>query len=122
MRPAIVRSAQIWVDGKPQTNWHHVLEALGDAKPGSYSEATINPDVLSTGEQVRIIKFSAKNDYQRFRTAAVGRVAINLCFCSSLDECWIYGDKHLVGYKVITSQVNPIRQCPRLPLADVFGD
>src|SRR5690348_18440803 len=27
--PAIVRSAQVFVDGKPQPDWQHVLKALG---------------------------------------------------------------------------------------------
>src|SRR5579885_592662 len=47
--PAIVRSAQIFVDGKPQPDWMHVLRALG-AVPHRYSQASLNQNVLSPGE------------------------------------------------------------------------
>ncbi len=118
--PAVVRSAQIWVDGKPQTDWEHVLDALGMSKPRPYSQSTINPDVLSPGEELQMIRFPDKGNYQRFRAAAVGHMAISLCYCSSLDECWTYRDNQLVGYKGPVLHVKAVEQCPRLPLADVF--
>ena len=46
--PAIVKSAQVFVDGKPQTSWVKVLEALG-LPSHDYVQSTLNPAVLSAG-------------------------------------------------------------------------
>lgn len=121
--PAIVRSAQIWVDGKPQTDWRHALDALGMKHPITFSQSTINPAVVSPGENVRIIKFDDKDVYRQFRAAAVSKhMAIAICYCSTLGECWQYRDAHLVGFKQGPLQVTPIKQCPRLPRAEVFNN
>ncbi|MGH8192125.1 MAG: hypothetical protein ACREP2_11830 [Rhodanobacteraceae bacterium] len=119
--PAIVRSAQIFVDGKPQPNWDHVLAALG-LPPHHYQQSTINPNVLSPGEKVTIIKFPDKDRWEAFRSAAVTRSAMSLCFCSTLGECWLYSDWHPVGYKASGQLVTPITQCPRLPQAEIFNN
>ncbi len=58
--PAIVRSAEVWVDGKPQKDWKHVLEALAVNKPFHFTDSTINPNVLSPGEKISMIKFPRK--------------------------------------------------------------
>lgn len=121
--PAIVRSAQIWVGGKSQPDWNHVLDALGMAKPGTYSESTIYPGVVSAGETVQVIKFAEGDAYQRFRTAAIQKhVTIAICYCSTLGECWRYRDEHLVGYKEGMLHMTPAAQCPRLPPSEVFNN
>ncbi len=121
--PAIVRSAQILVDGRAQPDWDHVLDALDVPKPRTYSESTIYPNVVSAGETVPIIKFADQEIYKRFRSAAVSkRLTIEICFCSSLGECWRYWDNHLVGYKEGRVQVTPLAQCPRLAPRNVFNN
>lgn len=118
--PAIVRSAQIFVDGKPQRDWQHVLAALGTARHG-FSQMTLNPNVLAPGEKVTAIRFQNKDDYARFRAAAVAHLTlINICYCSTLGDCWRYSDQHLVGYKSLAKLVTPVAQCPRLPRDAVF--
>jgi len=52
--PAIVKSVQVRIDGKPQTTWANVLIALG-VPPHDYVQSTLNPGVISAGEQVRAI-------------------------------------------------------------------
>jgi hypothetical protein len=121
--PAIVHSAQMWVDGKSQPDWDHLLDALEMARPRTYSESTIYPNVVSAGETVPIIKFAEDGTYQRFRTAAIRKhLTIAICFCSSLGECWRYWDNHLVGYKEGKVQVRPVGKCPQLPLDQVFNN
>lgn len=64
--PAIVKSAQVFIDGKPQPNWAHVLATLGlPAK--EYSRSTLNPGVISANEQVReeLYDFFGYHDYER---------------------------------------------------------
>jgi len=118
--PAIVRSAQIFVDGKPQPDWKHVLKALG-ALPHRFSQSTLNPSVLTPGEKVSVIQFLNNDDYARFRAAAVAHLTlINICYCSTLGDCWRYSDHHLVGYKSLAKLVTPVAQCPKLSPSAVF--
>jgi hypothetical protein len=118
--PAIIRSVQVFVDGKPQPSWDRVLDALGMARPHPFQQATINPNVLMSGEHVTVIKFPEDAPWKQFRTEATDRVWMNICFCSSLDDCWMYSDKRPVGYKISTQLVKPIDECPRLPDAEIF--
>jgi len=118
--PAIVRSAQVFVDGKPQPDWQHVLKALG-AVPHQYSQSTLNPNVLTPGEKVPVIQFTDKGDYKRFRAAAIAHLTlIDICYCSTLGECWRYSDHHLVGYKSLERLVTPVAECPKLPKDTIF--
>jgi hypothetical protein len=119
--PAIVRTAQLFVDDKPQPDWEHALAALGLPTKG-YVQSTLNPNVISAGEQVRIIHVPDEGRWHAFRQAAEGRMALDVCFCSTLDECWMYSDRHLVGYKAIGQLVHPVDRCPQLPDADVFNN
>jgi hypothetical protein len=119
--PAIVKSVQVFIDGKPQSTWADVLTALG-VPPHDYVQSTLNPGVISAGEQVRAIKVKDDERWKTFRSAAVARMTMNICFCSTLDECWMYSDEHPVGYKTIAQLVRPVDQCPRLPDAEVFNN
>lgn len=117
--PAIVRSAQVLVDGKPQPDWLHVLKALGTVH--TYSQATLNPNVFAPGETVPVIQFADKEDYKQFKAAAVTHLTlIDICYCSTLGECWMYSDRHLVGYKSLAQLVKPVAQCPKLPSKAIF--
>ena len=120
--PAIVRSAQVFVDGKPQRSWDAVLDALGIAKPHPFQQSTINPNVLTPGERVTAIKFPDEELWKRFRSEATQRVWMNICFCSSLDDCWLYSDQRPVGYKIATQLVNPVSSCPHLRDEDIFNN
>jgi hypothetical protein len=120
--PAIVRSAQVFVDGKPQPDWQHVLKALGTV-PHQYSQSTLNPNVLTPGEKVPAIQFADEDDYTRFRAVAVTHLTlVNICYCSTLDECWMYSDKHAVGYKSLAQLVKPVDRCPKLPNNVIFNN
>jgi hypothetical protein len=117
--PAIVRSAQVFVDGKPQPDWQHVLKALGTVH--TYSQVTLNPNVFAPGEKVPVIQFADKDDYKQFKAAAVTHLTlINICYCSTLGECWMYSDRHLVGYKSLAQLMKPVAQCPKLPSKAIF--
>ena len=120
--PAIVRSVQVFVDGKPQRTWDDVLDALGMAKPHHFQQSTINPNVLTPTERVTIIKFPDEAPWKEFRAEATKRIGMSICFCSSLGDCWMYSDQRPVGYKLSTQLVNPIDECPRLRDDEVFNN
>jgi hypothetical protein len=121
--PAIVRGVQVWVDGKPQTDWDHVLTKLG-LPPHHFTQTTINHGVLSPGEELQIIRFPDQDRWQRFRAAAADRMAIDICFCSTLGECWKSDNKNLIGSMSmrLLLQVRPVDRCPRLPPAATFNN
>ena len=120
--PAVVRSAQVLVDGEPQPDWQHVLKALG-TMPRTYSQSTLNPNVLTPGEKVPAIQFADDDVYKRFKAAAVSRLTlVNICYCSTLDECWMYSDRHAVGYKSLAQLVKPVDRCPELPDNVIFNN
>jgi hypothetical protein len=123
MGPAIVRSVQVSMGDKPQQDWNQIVADMG-LPPHSFFQATINRDVLSPGEELQIIRFSDKALWQRFKSAAFNRMGIDICFCSTLGECWISSNKNLIGPPSMPLQlrVKQVDQCPRLPPAEVFNN
>jgi hypothetical protein len=115
--PAIVRSAQVWVDGKAQPDWKHVLNAL-DIPPHGFQDSTVNGTVLSAGERVVMIKIPDEAVYRRFRDTAKARIDMELCFCSTLGECWLYSDRS----PTVRASQHAVEQCPNLPAAEIFND
>src|SRR6185437_17093277 len=53
--PALVRSVQIFVDGKPQPDWSHVMSALGLSDRISYQQSTLGNNVLSANEKLDVL-------------------------------------------------------------------
>lgn len=121
--PAIVRSVQVWMDGKPQRDWNQLVADMG-LPPHSFLQATINHDVLSPGEELQVIRFPDKALWLRFEAAALNRMAMDICFCSTLGECWVSSNKNLIGppSMPLPLRVKPVGQCPRLPAAEVFNN
>ena len=121
--PAVVRTVQLWVNGKPQSDWNRVVANMG-LPPHQFFQATINHDVLSPGEELQIIRFPEKALWQRFKTAASNRMAMDICFCSTLGECWISSNKNLIEPPSMPLQlkVEAVDRCPQLPPAEVFNN
>lgn len=121
--PAIIHSVQIRVDGKPQADWNRVLAALG-LPPHQFILTSINHEVLSPGEEMQIIRFPDKDLWQRFSAAAMNRMSMDICFCSTLGECWVSADKNLIGPASMPMQtrVRPTDRCPKLPSDEIFNN
>ena len=113
--PAQVRTVQVLVDDKAQRNWHDVLQVLGlDAD--NFDQSTISHNVLSAGERLEVIKMPDAAHYERFRVAAQKRVTMSICYCSTLDECWVRDRK-------VRNQIEmQVDACPALPLEQQFRD
>lgn len=94
--PAIVRSVEVRLDGKPQRDWNHLVAVLG-LPPHQFFQSTVNREVLTPGEELQIIRFRDKGLWQRFKVAALNRISMDICFCSTLDECWVSSNKNLIG-------------------------
>ena len=115
--PAIVRSMRVWVDRKPQANWRAVVTALGIER-SALRTSTVSDNVVSGGEIVPMLVFSDNDAYRRFRGEGAQRVGIEICYCSTLDECWLYGGSDPQA-KVLQAAVD---RCPVPDAAEAFSD
>jgi hypothetical protein len=117
MGPAIVRDVRVTVDGKPQPDWAHVFEALGlsglDAEP-----STLAGTVLSPGDVLSVQQFGRSEDYARFRQAMDAHVLVDVCYCSTLGDCWQFEDRH----RPDKPRVQPVDACSAPPAEDAFRD
>ncbi len=115
--PAIVRSVKVAVDGRPQRDWKGVGAALG-LPPSPLRTSTISDYVVSPSEEMPLIMFPDPQRFREFRDAARARLTVDICYCSTLDECWIYRD-HLSDAKPLTI---PVAACPALHEDERFDD
>jgi hypothetical protein len=115
--PAIVRSVRVTVDRKPRRTWREVTTALGFERI-PLRTSTISDNVISGGEVVPMLVFNDADTYHRFRTQSRGRSAVEICYCSTLDECWMYAADDPTAEAI----QKPVDSCPALPVAEAFGD
>jgi hypothetical protein len=115
--PAIVKSAQVLVDGKPQHNWAAVMRSLR-LEPINYGQSTFNGNVLSAGETLDWLKFMDHASFQRFRDAARrAKLDFKVCYCSTLGDCWVNDTTKGNGNVRI-----PVDKCPAVPVPQQFDD
>ena len=96
--PAIIRRVVVTVDGQPVINWTAALEKL--LGPGKHlcSESDMNGHVLSAGESMIVftprnpennpLVFDKSNPLWIEMNKQRERVAVEICYCSTLGECW----------------------------------
>ena len=101
--PAIIKHAIIKVDGEPVRDWTAVLDKLlgpptNPEHRHHYSESDMNSHVLSGNESMDImtpqddnnkpIAFDRENPLWKKLNDARFKVTIEICYCSTLGECW----------------------------------
>jgi hypothetical protein len=96
--PAIIRHVIVKVDGQPVINWHEALEKLLGPGEHRLSESDMHSHVLSAGESMTILtprdsennplNFDRSNPLWVKMNEARARVAVEICYCSTLGECW----------------------------------
>jgi hypothetical protein len=115
--PAIIRNVVVRVDGQPMRNWGEVFAKL--LGPGEHhaSESDMSGRVLSAGESMNVLTPVDANEhpvaYDRTNPLWMklnkdrGRVTVEICYCSTLGECWT-----LRGGGLIHSTVTETSRCP----------
>ncbi|HWE31137.1 MAG TPA: hypothetical protein VHB97_24180 [Polyangia bacterium] len=118
--PAIIKNAIVRVDGKPVPDWNTVIERLLGKKHNRII-SSFGQRVLAPGEAVAVLDLrdekgepvsaTDKDGADAFLWKALNeRVTPEICYCSTLDECWIVdGD----------SGTRPTQRCAK-PSADSF--
>jgi len=96
--PAIIKHASVKVDDQPVKNWAEVLEKI--LGPGYHpgEESDISGRVFSAGESMNVftphgdannpIPFDKFNPLWAKLNTGRSRVTVEICYCSTLDECW----------------------------------
>jgi len=122
--PAIIRHVIVKVDGQPVRNWKEALERI--LGPGEHllSESDMRGHVLAAGESMTVftprdaennlLNFDKSNPLWVKMNKDRGRVAVEICYSSTLGECWTL---HATG--LTPSTTTESRRCPS-PSASSF--
>ena len=96
--PAIIRHVFVKVDGQPVRNWKEALEKI--LGPGEHlgSESDMSGRVLAAGESMTVstprdpennpLNFDKSNPFWVKMNKERLRLTVEICYCSTLDECW----------------------------------
>jgi len=114
--PALIEGVQVLVDGKPQRNWKAVFNALGLNYDHHIPYSTISGVVIPANDHIDQLLFPTGDDFNLFVRESK-RLELRLCYCSSLGECWTYGDIGTLPGAVHQA----VAQCPARG-ADQFFD
>jgi hypothetical protein len=108
--PAQVKRVRVSVDGKRAGDWQEAIAMLLHSKSPPLGESwrlgEIEDQVMSPGQD--IIAMAIKQ-HSRELVAERRRLAIEICYCSTLDECWLLSSPN--PFDPPTTQ--PIAECVR---------
>jgi hypothetical protein len=91
--PARIKGVKVEVDGRPVKTWDDVLRGLGLQPTAGGS--TINRRVIPPGEVVEA--YAVMDDdagravFSKVFRENEKRVGMLVCYCSVLDQCWLFG-------------------------------
>ncbi len=110
--PAIVRYVRLEVDGKELESWNDAFAAAALGKPAlagflerpsNYTQSPIGHRVIGPGATIHPLRIGGVADEEQ---AAMGeafvRLSAEICYCSTLDECWL----------LRRGEPAPIARCP----------
>jgi hypothetical protein len=115
--PAIIRHVILKVDGQPVKNWKEALEKI--LGPGEHlgSESDMSGHVFAAGESRTVftphdaennpLNFDKSNPLWVKMNKERLRVSVEICYCSTLDECWT-----LRASGLAPSTTTEARHCP----------
>jgi hypothetical protein len=108
--PAEIRTAEMFVDGKPYPNADSVLSACcGPHTAGSVGISSLAGRMVRPGEVAPYITLANPADAELIKSVkqalADKRIETRLCYCSVFKECWIAKSGRL-------HDPEPVPQCP----------
>ena len=122
--PALIRNVIVKVDNQPVKNWDEAMKKLLGPGEHLFSESDMNGYVLAPNESITVVTLHDANNnplvYDKSNPLWVTmnkerfRVTAEICYCSTLGECWT-----LRGGGMIPSSATPIHRCPTRS-ADTF--
>ena len=117
--PALIRHVIITVDGKPAANWNEAVKLLLGPGHYSFSQDTISSRIVSAGERLNVF---SPHEYRTTKgltpgpdgslgalfNVAVLRIGTEICYCSTLGDCWT-----LISRVSEPPFVEETRRCPK---------
>ncbi len=115
--PAIIRHVIVKVDGQPVRNWKEVLQRI--LGPGEHlgSESDMSGRVFAASESLTVftprdpennpLNFDKSNPLWVTMNKDRLRVTVEICYCSTLGECWT-----LRAGGLTPSTTTETRRCP----------
>jgi hypothetical protein len=115
--PAIIKHVVVKVDDEPVKNWAEVLQKI--LGPGYHpgAEADMRGRVFAAGESLDVftphddgqnpVAFDRSNPLWQKLNTGRERVTVEICYCSTLGECWI-----VRGGGKTPNTTTPTRHCP----------
>jgi hypothetical protein len=115
--PALIRQVIVKVDDHPVKNWREAMEKLLGPGEHLFSESDMSFHVLAAGESRTVLTFHDPENnplnYDRSNPLWVKinkerlRVSVEICYCSTLGECWT-----LRASGLAPSTTTESRRCP----------
>jgi hypothetical protein len=122
--PAIIKNVIVKVDGEPVKNWKEALEKIQGSGEHLGTESDMSGHVFAAGESVTVftpndsennpLNFDKSNPLWVKMNKDRLRVTVEICYCSTLDECWT-----LRAGGLTPSTTTETRHCPT-PSASSF--
>ena len=115
--PAIIKHVVVRVDDQPVKNWADVLQKI--LGPGYHpgEESDMSGRVFAAGESMNVftphddaqnpIPFDKSNPLWAKLDTGRSRVTVEICYCSTVGECWT-----LRGGGLTPSTTTQTRRCP----------
>ena len=114
--PAIIRHVTVMVDGQPVRNWKEALEKILGPGEHLFSESDMSGHVFAAGESRTVftphdpennpLNFDKSNPLWVRMNKDRLRVSVEICYCSTLGECWT-----LRASGLIPSTTTETRRC-----------
>jgi len=114
--PALIRHVIVKVDGQPVRNWNEVLDKFLGPGKHRYSESDITGHVFAAGESMDVFtphdpEGNALTDRSNPLWVEMnkdrGRVSVEICYSSTLGECWT-----LRAASLTAGTTTQTRRCP----------
>lgn len=115
--PAIIRSVEVFVNGKAKPDWMHVFKAIDFQTPYS-SFSSFNKTVLSAGKTLAYLKIYGQKAWSKFRAKLYSDIVIRACYCSTLGQCW----QSTLNFNAPIRQGQPVSSCPTAQNSLQFTD
>ena len=96
--PALIQNVIVKVDNQPVKNWDEAMKKLLGSGEHLFSESDMNGYVLAPNESITVVTlhdannnplvFDKSNPLWVTMNKERFRVTAEICYCSTLDECW----------------------------------
>jgi hypothetical protein len=108
--PAVIKSAEVFVDGRLRKNWVDVATAIIGHAPGRYENTTVADHSLRAGERVTLLGLPSDEIPPHLWDAAK-RVRVVICYASIYGDATIVSADHLGG----PTHWTEVKQCSPQP-------